>query len=264
MSFRNYSHLWTNPARLDIAGCFREGLGLFLTSPGISIGFTVVAVIVAVLALLFASIVPLLGNIATTTIHLSLAGGFFVSGYKLYRKEKVTLSDCFSGFNKLGQLVLVALIMYGFLILIFIPLGTGAFFMMDAGGSDNNLAEYLYAYYAGLIAFVLIVSFLATIVYLFALPNIIHLNLKAWDAMELSRRVILKSFGSVSLLVLLVYLVNVAGTMLFGLGLLISVPVSFYVVQVAWEQLIGKHAVPHFDQLIDELGNDKPGGIFAE
>jgi uncharacterized membrane protein len=264
MSFKNYSHLWTSPAKLDVRLCFKVGFEIFLKSPGITVGFFIIAVLVGLASLLFASIIPLLGNIAATTVHFSLAGGFFIAAYKLYRGKEINLSDCFSGFNQIGQLVLMALIVYGFFMLILIPLGIGTFLVMDGGGSNNSSTEYFYIFYIGLMLFALVVGFAASVAYLFALPNIMHLGLKAWGAMELSRRVIFKSFGRILLLVFLIYLINIAGIIVFGLGLLVSIPVSFFVTQVAWEQMVGIQAVPHFEQLIDELGNDSSTELFAD
>jgi hypothetical protein len=228
---------------------------MFLMSPGIAVAYVLISAFISIMGLFFMSVIPLLGSIAATTIQLALIGGFFVAGHGLYRGRKVSLSEYFGGFSMVKEFVLITLMLYGMLVLLFIPLGLGTYLLADIGGT-NNFAEYFWIMYIGVLGFVLALGLLAAIVYPFALANTIHLYLKAWGAMELSRRVVFKSFGRVALLVIQLFILNVAGGILFGLGLLITIPITFFAIQVAWEQLIGKQAVPHFDQLIDEFGND--------
>lgn len=231
---------------------------MFLGNPGTSVGYLLLAFITLAVGIFIALIIPLIGNLAYIILGTVIYAGFFTAGYTLYRNEKVDISSFFGGFDHLGQFAVLVLIQLVFFIALFIPLGA---FMFFVAGSDSTFiqgtAEESFGVIGLMISIGVMVVFLAFFVgYLFSIPNIAHLQLKAWDAMELSRRVIFKVFLRMLGLCILLYVLNIAGALALGLGLFITIPVSFYALQAAWEQMIGVKSVNHLEQLLDEFGSD--------
>ena len=136
-----------------------------------------------------------------------LTAGFFLVAKKLERNEPVRLDDFFDGFKHFVPLFLFTLISG---ILIFI----------------------------GYIALVLPGIYL-TVAYTFAIPFIIFGRMDFWDAMESSRKVVTKEWFSFFILVIIVAVLNIIGGLAFGIGVLISIPVSFCILYAAFDDIVG-------------------------
>ncbi|MFK7971777.1 MAG: hypothetical protein AB8F95_15530 [Bacteroidia bacterium] len=261
-TYRHFSDLWDNPRHFNVGKSFRDGWDMFSRDALPAVGFSIIASLIALMGGGILSFIPLIGPIFAQTLIGALLAGFYLAGYRLYRNESIGFSTYFRGFDHLGQIVIMNLIyagVYFVLAIVLVLLGAiiGFSFFQDFSSSTSGASPGMIVFLVLIMVvfFTIIIAF--SLAYMFAVPNVTNLKLQAWDAMELSRRVAFKQAGGLLGLFFLIVLINVLGTLLFGIGLLITVPVSMFVVQAAWEQVIGGEGGQHLDNLIDEFGTDK-------
>jgi len=78
----------------------------------------------------------------------------------------------------------------------------------------------------------------------FARVLVIDKGLDFWPALELSRKVVTRHWLKVMLLMLTAFGVSLAGVLLLGVGLLLSVPVGVAANLTAYETLFGAQETP--------------------
>lgn len=140
-----------------------------------------------------------------------LTAGYYFVAFQLARGRDAVFGDFFRGFNKFLPIFLTTLV-----------------------------AGILTA--IGFVLLVLPGVYLA-VAYLFAQPLVIDKNADFWQAMETSRQLITKKWFSFFGLMLLLFLLNMAGLMVLGIGLLVTVPLSICIVSAAYEDIIGLNSV---------------------
>ncbi|WAL58549.1 hypothetical protein [Thermocoleostomius sinensis] len=208
----------------DISSYLGRGWDLLQQKLGSFIGFTAIFVFVIPIALAIIAaildpasvdpstnrpstgIAPLL-NAASFIVSPALEAGFYLVALKLAKQRLTSFSDFFRGFHYflpllLARLVTSILIVLGFLLLI-IP------------------GIYL------------------AVAYGLVFPLILERKMDFWQAMETSRRVITKRWFSFFGLGLLLFLINLVGLLPFGLGLLITIPLSYCTYIAAYESVFG-------------------------
>jgi hypothetical protein len=140
----------------------------------------------------------------------ALTGGLFAFNLKLIRGQRADFSDAFAGFGKsFGALTATYIVM--------------------------TLLVYL-----GLVLCLIPGIYLA-IAWVFALPLVIDKNMRFWEAMELSRKVVTKNWWMVFALVLLAGLVGAAGIVACCIGILFTVPLTYAILMYAYEDIFGSH-----------------------
>jgi uncharacterized membrane protein len=75
--------------------------------------------------------------------------------------------------------------------------------------------------------------------YVFALPLVIDKKMEFWPAMELSRRVVDHHWWSTFALVIVLWLIAIAGFLACGVGALITVPIASAALMYVYEDLFG-------------------------
>lgn len=189
---------------VKIGDYFRAGWELFKKYPAGFVGyFLVIVVITFVLRL-----VPVIGLLAALALVSPLNAGFFVVNAKLLRNQKPEFSDFFSG----AKFYFLQLALFGLVSSVLITLGL----------------------------ILLIVPGIYLIVsYLFGLMFIVDRGLDFWPAMETSRRSVQPRWFKFFTLFLLLALLNLAGFLLLGLGLLVTVPLTHCIVAAAFDDIFG-------------------------
>jgi uncharacterized membrane protein len=180
-----------------------DGWRLLMANPGLNIGYTLFFLVV-MYALQW---LPLIGQVAAILLSGPLTGGFYLAMRKQLFGSNVQFGDYLLGFNKPAQLVLVGAVS-GLLI------GVGCLLLLLPG-------IYL------------------AVAYLFAIVLAADRDLTFWDAMEGSRKFITRQWIPFFMLALLLFVANMVGAMVFGLGLLISIPFSIATVLSAYHHQIG-------------------------
>lgn len=150
-------------------------------------------------------------NLAFNIVAPALSAGYYFVAFQLARGRSAVFNDFFQGFNKFLPIFLTALV-----------------------------STILTA-----IGFVLLIlpGIYLAIAYLFAQPLVIDKNADFWQAMETSRKLITKKWFSFLGLMLLIFLLNLAGAMLLGVGLFVTLPLSMCIITAAYEDIVGLNSV---------------------
>jgi len=86
--------------------------------------------------------------------------------------------------------------------------------------------------------FLLIPILYLSIVWIYAPLLIIFYNMPAWDAMETSRKIISKQWGNFALFYLVVSIISVSGILLFGIGILYTLPIGTCIFYASFEDIL--------------------------
>ncbi len=207
---------------IDPSACLREGWSLFRQAPGKYIGYTLLLMLgllplelpsqivsltdpgeYSVSMLLFYQLLSLIASVVSILLY---AGYYFTASRQLNGRE-FSFRDFFGGFRHPLQLVLAAFV-------------SGIFFFFGM----------LMLVFPGIY---LVVS------YTFMQFLIIDHHMNFWQAMQTSRKVVTRHWLKVFWLLCLLFLVNVAGILALGVGILVAVPVSYCALTVAYRQVFG-------------------------
>ncbi|PSN13398.1 hypothetical protein C7293_16120 [filamentous cyanobacterium CCT1] len=150
-------------------------------------------------------------SFAFNVVAPALTAGYYFVAFQLARGRDAVFGDFFQGFNKFLPIFLTALV-------------TG---ILTA------------------IGFVLLVipGVYLAVAYLFAQPFVIDKSADFWQAMETSRQLITKKWFSFFGLLLMLFLLNLAGAIVLGIGLLVTVPLTVCIVAAAYEDIVGLNSV---------------------
>lgn len=185
----------------DIGGYIRKGYGIFEKDIGSFIGYTALYFVINGVT---GSIVPFFG---TMLVAGPLSAGFFIVARKIRKGEAYEFGTFFKGFDYFVPLLLFSLI----------------------GGILTAL---------GFMALIIPGIYLS-IAWMFSILFIVFGEMEFWDGMEFSRRLITKKWWSFFGLAILLFLINLAGALVFLVGLIFTVPISFCAIYAAFEDIVG-------------------------
>lgn len=151
------------------------------------------------------------GNLIFNILSPVLGAGFYFVSFQIARNRPKNFSDFFNGFQKFLPLFLTSLVSG---VLIFI----GMIFLIIPG-------IYL------------------AVSYMFSQMLVIDKNLNFWSAMETSRQLIGKRWFSFLGFGILLGLLVMAGFLVFGIGALVTIPLSTCVLAAAYEDIVGLNSV---------------------
>jgi uncharacterized membrane protein len=190
-------------APLPLEYYFKTGWGLFKQYHTGFVGFGLLILAIQVVL----NTIPYLGAAVLVLVNTPLLMGNFIVSAKLLQGQTPEFRDFFLGFQYTLPLVLLSLVAA-----IFVGIG---------------------------MALLVIPGVYLAVSYLFAAYLVVDRRLDFWAAMELSRTSIGPQWFRYFGLALLLALLNVAGLLLLGLGLAVSIPVSVCVMTVAYADLFG-------------------------
>jgi uncharacterized membrane protein len=147
------------------------------------------------------------GAVASVAITSPLLMGNFIVSVKLLQGQTPEFRDFFAGFHYFLPLLLLSLVAGLFI-------GIGTLLLVIPG-------VYL------------------AVAYLFASYLVVDRRLDFWPAMELSRRTVHPRWFGFFAFMLLVALLNLAGAVLLGVGLLVTIPLSFCALTAAYAEIFG-------------------------
>lgn len=185
----------------DVKEVFQKGWGLFAQKPLLSVGYTGFIISLQMLFILYLKEYAILYSVFLAG---PLFSGFYLVANKLKSGEEIIYPDFFKGFQYYIPIILIWLI-----------------------------GQVLVS--VGLILFVLPGVYLL-VAYSFAILLNIFAGLSFWDSLEFSRRLITVKWWKFFVLLLFLVLLNVLGA-LFFVGILITIPLSFYVSYCVFEEV---------------------------
>jgi uncharacterized membrane protein len=194
---RNPQDILNNGYRFSIGDAISEGFDIFKAKPGEFIAFTIVMFAISVVA----SFIPF----ASLVISGPLTAGFFIMAHHIRTGGDTSFGTFFNGFNYLGQLILLALIS-GILTVI------GFVFLILPG-------IYLAVGYSLATLFVVLYRF------------------EFWDSMEWSRKIVSKQWFQFFGFFIVIGFLNIAGLIALGVGILVTLPVSYCAIYAAFDQI---------------------------
>jgi len=204
---RDITPLLSYGYRVNIGEYLGRGWDLLQPKLGIFAGYVLVLFGIG-LALSFVPSVVLL--IVNTIISPPLYAGLFIVAHKLILEEPVEFGDFFKGFEKFGV----------FLAAVLVP----------------SLLTFL-----GTLLCIIPGIYLG-IAYSFTLLFIIDQDLGFWPAMENSRKLVTRKFFPMFGFLLLLGLINLGGAILCGLGLLLTLPLTYCAMTVAYMDIMNQGA----------------------
>lgn len=193
--------------------------------------------------------IPYIGIFISLAAYGIMYGGLYYYYLKRIRGEKSQIEDAFSGFKRhpvqliLGGLVITFSTLFIFIascvpvILSLIPIF--ASLQSDPHPDPRVLFTGLSLVGGLCILAGMIVVFLLHLLWIFTLPLIIDKGLPFWDAMELSRKVVTRIFGSMFVMMLLSGLLAMLGIFACIIGIYFTMPIPLLALMHAYEDIFG-------------------------
>ncbi len=189
------------PASLPLGNYLKTGWELFKQYPGGFAGFCLLNLVIQMVL----NAIPYLGVAASVAVSTPLLMGNFIVSAKLLQGQVPDFRDFFTGFQFFVPLLLLSVVAG-----IFIGIGT---------------------------VLLIIPGVYLAVAYLFAANLVVDRRLDFWAAMEMSRRTVTPRWFSYFVFMLLLMVLNLVGALPLGLGLLVTIPVSFGAVAAAYDDL---------------------------
>lgn len=200
-----YQYGSLDPYKLDLGRWIVEGWRLIRND---MVGYVIAALILVTITGVAYKIHPI--------VWLAVAGpmkaGFFLMTVNHMRTGRPLIGDLFQAFTRYIPVTLAMLV-------------TAVF----------TAAGYLFCLIPGI--------FLRGI-YFFSFLFIVDRGFDFWDAMEASRKVAARDYLEFALLALVLFVINCVGFLFFGVGLFVTIPLSFAAVACAYRELVGLAAEP--------------------
>ena len=216
-----------NGYALRVSDYISGGFQMVKDNLGLFVGYTLLMFIINSIA----GMVPF-GALA---VGAPLSAGFFIAANRISEGDELEFSDFFKGFDYFGQLVVYSILMLLLIMALAVPTGLFAFTLV-ALDFDGDIAV-IFAMIFGLAIFAVII-YLA-ISFIWAPHLIVFANKKAWESMETSRNIIRQDFWNFVGFGILLGLINIAGALFFGIGLLYTIPASACALYLAFEDVTG-------------------------
>ena len=213
---------------LDVGRCFRRSYELVRANFRLLAG----ANILVLLILLACTAVPVAGPIAFMVISGPLYGGLFWIFLKLMRTQPATINDLFEGFQQTFAPLMLAQIVMAVITTL------SAFFFLLAVVLVTASHSAIVLSMAGTMALVGILPALyLEIIWMFALPLIIDRRFGFWEAMELSRKKVRQHWWPLFGLMMLGWLLALAGILACFVGVFFTLPVFIGARMYAYEDI---------------------------
>ncbi len=217
---------------LNVTECVGQGWKILNQNLGGFIGFVFLSVLLYFVSFCFCGI-PLLfaGN---------LFAGFYIVAMKIQKQQSINFENFFDGFrnSNFPQILLETLVIGAITIVIYIPIYAVQLSLQFSNMQTTDPTKFLIIYgIATLIGWIALMF--VGIIYMFAIPLIIDQRIEFWPAMETSRKIVMQRWVSFLLLSFLLSLLNFAGALLCGIGLLWTTPLYFCSVMAAYNQVVG-------------------------
>jgi len=191
---------------INIQRYFRQGWEMFRENVGEFIGFTLVIFAVWLVSAMFDAGSSLLFSAVAAPLY----SGYSIVAFKLSNGHPFQFSDFFKGFSYFLPLFLVSfastlLVSIGFVLL-------------------------------------LLPGIYLAICYMFTTFLVIDYRMEFWQAMEMSRTIISRNWFSFFGFACVLFALNLLGALAFGIGLLITIPVTSCAAAIAYKEIVGLYS----------------------
>lgn len=202
MKKNSLDQLITKGYDFDIAQCFRNGWETFKVKPLYSMAY---ATLILSIQFLFVLYLTDIAFVFSVFLAGPLYVGFFLVANKISRNEEVVYPDFLTGFQYYVPVMMVWVV-----------------------------GQILVAF--GLV-FLIVPGIYLMVGYLFALLMAIFGGVDFWNSLEYSRKLIHARWWKFLLLVLSLILLNIIGILLLGVGLIVTIPLTYYIIYCLFEEI---------------------------
>lgn len=261
-----------------IGSCVSRGWELLKANFGAVFGgtllFLIFLIFIGMLKVFFIGMLKVFGNIPIVgwivnavglVVPGPLSGGLYRLYLKCVRNQDTGLGEIFSGLRSGFLQLVLAYIVPGLMVTLAalpglivcgaslatigltIGLANLKQILSNAGpGSAQSLLDLSSPLSVMLLAGGMLLAFVPAIYFsicwMFTLALVADRDMDFWQAMQLSRSVVKKHWGSAFCLSLVIFLINVAGVLACCIGLLVSIPIGFGTFLYAYEDIFGPRA----------------------
>jgi uncharacterized membrane protein len=202
MSRAQIERLFQQYPEFSIQEAIKKGWEMFVTQPLNSIAFTMLIFMIQMAAAVYLKDFSILVSILVSP---ALTAGFFLVANRISRGVEVRFSNFFEGFSFWGILIVTSLVS-----------GILTFF--------GILALILPGIYLG-------------VAFTFAIPFALYSGTNFWTSLELSRKLITMNWWKFFGFVLVLAAFNIIGFVCAIVGLLVTIPVSYFAIYAVFEEL---------------------------
>lgn len=220
--------------QFDLGNAISKGWDLMVKEIWLVIGAGIVFTFIS-----FFSILTIVG---VFVIIPSLIAGFICVAHRGNIKKKVSFSNFFDGFQSFLPLIVLMILQFLVAVLASVPslvyqsgFYSGLFDLYSSGDlhSISNLEQpNVLVNYA-----LSIPGYVVTVLYSFSMCFVVIGKMGAWEAMEASRKVVMKKFWLFLGFFIVLYILMMAGMMALILGGLITFPLFFFATYAAYTQI---------------------------
>jgi hypothetical protein len=150
---------------------------------------------------------PKFGPWIQMLINGPISAGYYLVMHRIFQKQPLSFENFFEGFKIFLPVLMVSIVV--------------------------NLITT--------IGFVLLIipGLAFALLFLFSMPLVVFGNLDYFSAMEVSRKIVMRNFGEFVILGLVITLINVIGLLMFAIGVLVTIPLSYAIIFLVYKDLIG-------------------------
>jgi hypothetical protein len=248
MTQKYYNHL-QNGYDVKIGDYFSRGMALMQKNMGNFIGYALVYFAISFVL----NLIPFLNLFASILISPCLIFGFYLVINKVAKGSIPEFNQFFKGFDHFGKLVVINLIILVVVLLAFIPFFfTMGFSFLSLANDSEALAAAMMGN-IGILIISLLIALFISVCWVFATQIAVFHNMEAWQAMEASRKIVMKNWLMMFLFLFVVGLIAAAGFILLCVGILFTLPLAYCIMYAAFEDIVG---LPDDNQInqIDSIG----------
>ena len=218
-----------------------------------SMGMYIAALIVFIAISVVSSFIPLIGSLANSlVISPALMAGFILVSWQIHKGEGWNeFGKWFKGFDYIKELIIQAAIYMGVVLVIcaillmkFLPTIMELVKLSGGSGAMTNqeeIKDLMMSMLSGgnILMFLLagLIIALISLIWVFRMHFVVIYNMQAWPSMEASRKMVQKNFLQLIAFFILILIINAAGAMACGLGLLVTIPLTYASLYAAFAQL---------------------------
>jgi hypothetical protein len=175
---------------------------------------------------------------------------YIIRGLEILRKRTyyfilfTLLLFVFSSIPVLGFVVFQPMAAGILLVSYYLSSGREVVFENFFDGFKHFAALFLFTIIGGILIFLGLLALIVpgiylSVGYIFAPFYIVFGRMDFWQAMESSRRLVHREWFSFFAFMMVLLIINILGLLAFGIGLLITVPLSYCAVYAAFDDIIG-------------------------
>lgn len=202
MSPSQIQKLFQQYPEFSIQASIEKGWEYFKEQPVNSIAFTMLIFSIQTVSAFYLDDFSLL---ISMVVSPPLTAGFFLVANRISRGVEVQFSNYFDGFSYWGIMIVTSLVS-----------GILTFF--------------------GILALILPGIYLA-VAFTFAIPFALYSGADFWTSLELSRKLITMNWWKFFGFVLVLAVLNLLGLLFFFVGILVTIPVSYFAIYAVFEEL---------------------------